>query len=205
MPAETDIINVALRLIGADTISALDDGSHNANVAGVFYEEIRDQLLRAHPWNFATKRVKLAQSATAPVFGYDHAYRMPADWLRTISVHADDAGVSTIQHTVEQVNDGTAIVTSVDHVYLRYVARITDPNRMTPDFRRALEYSLAAAMAVPIAGSNTLRSDTSRTASQTLAQARSTDGMGATPEQRPRGSWARSRGRGVIRIGVEGG
>ena len=56
MPAETDIVNVALRKIGATAITALDDGSTNANIAQDLYDEIRDSLLRSHPWNFATKR-----------------------------------------------------------------------------------------------------------------------------------------------------
>lgn len=200
MPAETDVINFALRLIGADPIASLDDGSHNANVARSFYTEIRDQMLRGHPWNFATKREKLAQSSTVPAFEHDHAYPMPSDWLRTISIHDNDAGFSTMLYSVEEIDGKTAVVTSADHVYLRYVAKVTDVNRMPPDFRKALEYRLAAAMAVPLAGSNTLRAECTKMGDRAMAQARSSDAMGGFPERRPRGSWASSRGTGQFRI-----
>jgi hypothetical protein len=193
MPGETDLINVALRKIGAAAIVSLSDGSIPANVAGDIYEEIRDDLLASHPWNFATKRVSLNQSATEPVFEFDHAYALPSDWLRTISVHDNDAGHSTILYRMEQVNGQKSIVTSSDEVWLRYVSRVTDPNLMTPDFRMALAASLARDLSIPLASSNTLHEQMDAMARRAIAKARSTDALGGFPELRPRGSWASSR------------
>lgn len=194
MPGDTDVINTAARRVGAEPITSLTDGTKTANVANDIYTEIRDNLLRSHPWNFATKRVKLAQSATAPGFEFDHAYALPSDWLRTMSVHDNDAGHGTILYRMEQIAGQRAIVTSSDQVYLRYVARVEDPNLMTSDFRNVLELHLAAAFAIPLASSNTLLELLSTQANRALAQARSTDAMGSFPELRPRGSWAASRG-----------
>lgn len=194
MVAETDVVNAALRLIGATVITTLTDGTKNAEVASDLYEEVRDDLLRSHPWNFATKRVKLARSATAPAFEFDYAYPMPADWLRTITVHDNDAGTGTILYREEEVNGQTAVVTSREDVYLRYVFQQTDPNKMAPDFRRALQFALARELAVPIANSNTLENQLGARADKALARARSADGMGGFPESRPRGSWASARG-----------
>ena len=194
MPSPTDMINVALRRIGAERITSLTDGTKNANVANDIYEEVRDDLLRSHPWNFATKRVKLAQSATDPVFEFDHAYPLPSDWLRTISVHDNDAGHGTILFRVELIGTQRAIIASADDVYLRYVSKVTDPNLMTPDFRKALEFALARDMSIPIASSNTLYELMEVMAKNALNKARSNDALGASPELRPRGSWASSRG-----------
>lgn len=194
MPGETDVVNAAARRVGAEPITSLTDGTKTANVANNLYTEIRDALLRSHPWNFATKRQKLAQSATAPTFEFDHAYALPSDWLRTVSVHDNDAGHGTILYRMEQIASQRAIVTSSDQVYLRYVSRVEDPNLMTPDFRDALEKTLAAAFAVPLASSNTLLEQLTVQANRAVAQARSTDAMGSFPELRPRGSWASSRG-----------
>ena len=194
MPGETDVINVALRRIGATPIVSLSDGSESANAVGDIYEELRDDLLASHPWNFATKREGLAQSATAPGFEFDHAYPLPSDWLRTISVHDNDAGHGTILYRMEQVNSQRAIVTSSDEVWLRYVSRVTDPNLMTPDFRSALAFVLARDLSIPLASSNTLHEQMERMASRMIAKARSADAMGGFPELRPRGSWASSRG-----------
>jgi len=194
VPGETDVVNKALRLIGASPITSLTDGSTSANAADDIYTELRDELLRSHPWNFATKRQKLAQSSTDPTFEFDHAYPLPSDWLRTISVHDNDAGHGTILFRMEIIGTQRAIITSSDEVYLRYVYGVTDPNIMTSDFRAAFESALARDLAIPLASSRTLRDDMGRQHARDMAKARSNDAMGAHPELRPRGSWAASRG-----------
>lgn len=194
MLSDTGVVNVALRMIGARPIIDLADGTDPANVANDIYTEVRDDLLRSHPWNFATKRVQLAQSATEPTFEFDHAYVLPSDWLRTISVHDNDAGHGTVLYRHEIVNGQQVLVTSSDAVYLRYVHQVTDPNLMAADFRRVLELSMARDMAIPLASSNSMQQQFSSEASRALARARSSDAMGGFPELRPRGSWASSRG-----------
>jgi len=194
MPGETDVVNVALIRIGASRITSLTDGSPSANAANDIYALTRDKLLRAHPWNFASKRVKLAQSSTDPTFEYDFAYPLPADWIRNVSVHDNDAGHGTIDFRTELNDTQRAIVTSVDAVYLRYVAQITDANLMAPDFRDALEFALARDLAIKLTSSNTLRDEMSTEATKAKAAARSSDAMGAPPERRPIGSWVTARG-----------
>ena len=195
MPGETDVVNRALRQIGATPIASLTDGSTSANAADDVYEETRDELLRSHPWNFATKRQQLAQSSTDPTFEFDHAYPLPSDWLRTVSVHDNDAGHGTILYRMETINDNQrAIITSSDEVYLRYVYQVTDPNLMTADFRAALSAALARELSLAIASSNSVHDRMSIRADRLLNKARSSDAVGSFPELRPRGSWAASRG-----------
>lgn len=194
MSSETEIANAALRLIGADRITGLSDGSENANRVSDVYESVRDDLLRSHPWNFATKRARLPKSTTDPAFEFDNAFILPSDWLRTISVHDNDAGVGTVVCRNEQVGGQLAIVASVDNIYLRYVSKVTDPNLMSADFRRAFIVSLARDLSVPIASSNTMQDSYAKEAMRVIARARSSDAMGGFPERRPRGSWASSRG-----------
>lgn len=194
MPGETDVINFALRKVGANPIVSIADGTPSANSVNDMYSEIRDQLLRSHPWNFATKRVQLAESATDPTFEFDYAFALPADWLRTISLHDNDAGHGSVLYRTELVDDQRVIVTSSSQAWLRYVASITDPNLMTPDFRMLLAVSLARDLAIPLASSNTLYEQLARQADRLMGQARSTDALDGFPEMRPRGSWASSRG-----------
>lgn len=196
MPGETDLANVALLLIGQTTITNRTDGSPTANTIDDIFDEVRDDLLRSHPWNFATKRQKLARSSTAPAFEFDFAYPLPADWIRTISVHNNDAGHGTLLYRMEYIGTQRAIVASADEIFLRYVYQVTDPNLMAPDFRRAFELALARDLAVPIASSNTLQEQLSAQFIRKIAQARSSDAIGAFPELRPRGSWANARGGG---------
>lgn len=200
MPDETGVVNAALKLIGGTRITSLDDGTTNANHAVEIYADLRDDLLRAHDWNFASTRVKLAQMVMAPAFEFDHAYALPADWLRTVSVHNNEAGTGTFVYRMEHVGDQRAIVTSADDVWLRYVFREEDPNIWAADFVKAVELALASDLAIPVASSNSMAQLYGVRAERKLAQARSSDAMGSFPERRPRGSWANSRG-GRYRVG----
>lgn len=195
MSGETEVVNKALVHLGESRITSLTDGSNQANAANDIYEGLRDELLRAHPWNFATKRVQLARSSTAPAFEFDYAYVLPTDWLRTISVHDNDGGRGVVLHRAEIIGAAQqrAIVASVEELYLRYVYRVTDPNIWTPDFRTVVELCLARDMAVRLTGSNTLHDSMSIRADRMMGKARSTDALDASPELRQRGSWANSR------------
>ena len=194
MASDTDSANVALRLIGQTPITSITDGSDTANVVDDIFTELLDDLLRSHPWNFATKRVQLARLSVDPAFEFDYAYAHPSDWLRTISVHDNDAGHGSVLYRTEQVDGQNAIVSSSDAIYLRYVYRVTDQSLMSADFRRAFQLALARDLAIPLASSNSMQEAYSREAARALARARSTDALGGFPERRPRGSWASSRG-----------
>jgi len=193
MASETDIANAALTKIGASTITSFTDGSKNANRIAIQYPFVRDDLLRRHNWNFATKQLKLARSSTTPVSAYDYAYPLPADWLRTISVSDSDSGSAGLPFREEIVDNQRCILANSDQVYLRYIADASDPNVMPADFQWALIVALARSVAVSIANSNTMEDQLRSEADTALMRAKSSDGMGATPESRPRGSWATSR------------
>lgn len=193
MADETTVVNGALRRLGQTAITSLTDGSTNANRANDIYAELRDEMLRAHLWNFATKRVKLARLTSTPVFEFSYAYAMPTDWLRTISIHDNDAGVGLLFYRQEQQNSQDVIVTDAEAVYLRYIARVTDVNLWAADFVMVMELALARDLAVIIASSNTLADAFAKATAAKLGEAKSLDALDASPEERPRGSWATSR------------
>jgi hypothetical protein len=192
MASETDVANMALRLVGGTRITSLTQGTPNANAVQDIFEFVRDTLLE-YPWNFATKRVELAQSATPPGFGYDFAYALPSDWLFTLSVHDNDGGVGTIDYRHEQVGAQNVISTNCTSVYIVYTYKETDTNLMPPAFRTALASAMARDLAITVANSNTLEDQLSKRAKKDLAHAKSLDAMGSFPEPRPRGTWANSR------------
>lgn len=190
MAAPVDIANVALTKIGASPITSFLDGNASANTVEAVYDAKRDELLREHPWNFATKRAKLAQLSEAPALEFDHAYQLPDDWLRTVAVYDNDDARG---YPPPYKEEGRQILASVDALWLRYVARITDTNAMTADFREALACKLAAEMAVRLANSNTLAELMQQRYERALRVARSTDSLGDRPDRRPHGSWVAQR------------
>jgi len=79
MTTKLQIINNALLMVGAETISTLTDSSREARVASSVYDVTREDLLARNPWDFALGQVQLAQVATTPLFGFDHAYQLPVN------------------------------------------------------------------------------------------------------------------------------
>ncbi len=192
--SETDVINAALRLVAAQRITGRAQGNKNSNVADDLYPIVRDTLLRAHSWNFATLRAKLAQDGAAPAFEFDHAYAVPSDWIRTISVHDNDAGTGTVRYKEENQGGKRYLLASVEDLYLRYVSKVTDVNLFAADFVAALVTALARDLSLPIANSNTMHARFEQRARRDLTRAKSSDSLGQSPEPLPRGPWANSRG-----------
>jgi hypothetical protein len=194
----TTICNIGLGRIGA-TLSDDITGTDVEDVAcNNVYADLRDDMLRGHPWNFAIKRALLVVNGTTPVYEYDYAYDFPSDWLRTISVSDNDGGEGYIDYRMEQINYSSvvtqAVITSVTpSVYMKYVSQVTDADLMTPDFRKALGYAVGRDVALKLTGSNTIHDMMEKLAKQALMKARSNDSLGDLPDRRPRGSWAGSR------------
>ena len=179
----------------ATRITSLTDGTNNANAANDVFTEVREDMLRAHNWNFAQKWVKLAKLTATPVFEFDNAFALPSDWMRTVSVHDNDAGVSPPPLYREgEIDDQGVILSSADEMWMRYVYRLTDPNRMAADFRAAFAYALA--LAIPgVSNLSAAREERlEKRAAARLRRAKHADGSGSTPEKRPVGSWMTSRG-----------
>lgn len=191
---EVSICNYALRLVGGDRITVLDSTTTNGARCDDLFDFLRDDLLRCHHWNFATRMAQLTVAGDTPTFEYDFAYTLPSDWLRTISVHDNDAASGNLDFLEMDLGDGTRVLaTSADQCYIKYVAQITDVTQFSADFVMAFQLSLARDLAVVVANSNTLEDTLAARATKALIRAKSADALGNPAPRRPAGSWATSR------------
>lgn len=189
MASVVGICNSALIKLGASTIMSLTEGSKNANLANEQFDKLRDELLRGHNWNFATARVKLAQLSEAPAFGFDYGYQLPADWLRSVSVHDNDAGLGAVAYKIE----GRVLLSGASGIYLRYIRRISDPNDMDAAFRETMAWKLAADLALPITQSSTAMGEMREGYRIALIKARGVDAFEDFPESMPESDWVSGR------------
>ena len=61
---DKDIYNLALTFLGTKSrVTAVNDGSKEANAITVVYADARDELLSQHPWGFAEIRKTLETQA----------------------------------------------------------------------------------------------------------------------------------------------
>lgn len=137
MASQIEISNIALIALGADPISSLSETSPEAVAINVVWDVIRKGLLRLHPWNFAIKRVELAQSSTAPSHGYDYRYALPTDCLKVIQVYQDDD---------YKIENGFVVTNNI-RCQLKYVADIKDTSVWTSDFTELMAEKLKAELA----------------------------------------------------------
>jgi hypothetical protein len=141
MASAVDVCNSALVQIGASRITSLTDNTDAARTCNQLYEAARDKLLRMHPWNFAIKRLVLAEETTTPEFDFDHKFGLPADCLRVLN--NDD-------ENYPWAIEGRSLLTDASTVTIKYIARITDVNQWDPLFREVLELLLQSRFAIPL-------------------------------------------------------
>lgn len=192
MASVIGIVNSALYKVGAKKqIVSLDEGTPAANFMSARYEDLRDDLLRAHPWNFAVKRVKLARLAETPAYEYDYKYAMPSDIIRTLLLSDNSAGTGVVDYREES---GTYF-SNAEELWLKYVYKVTDPNQMTADFREVLALKIAIEAAITIANSNSMSETMEARFQKAMLKAMSVDSMSDRPSSLPSGSWTTCRSR----------
>ena len=186
MASIVGICNAGLQLIkNSKQITSLEQGTKEANACEIVFDELRDAMLELHNWNFATKRAKLAQLADTPAFEFDYGYQLPSDFLRVVSCHNNATGRDRIVYKIE----GGQINADVQNMYLRYIARVEDPNLMPATFRLALSKLLASRLAVTIANSEKLSQQLyEQYIGEDLPTAKSSDSIQDFPDQLPESS-----------------
>lgn len=150
MATKISICSNAALLVGAAPIANPTDNTTAARLTFNLFDLVRDDLLRSHPWNFATRRVRLSPLTSKPAYGYLYEYNLPADCLRILGV---DYPLTSSDFRYE----GGLILTNTDSLNLRYVFKNEDVASWSPDFVSVVTHTLASLIAYPIAKSDTLR------------------------------------------------
>ena len=188
--SEVEICNRALVKLGEKTILSLDDDSKTGRTCNLLYEPTRDYVLRSHPWNFAIKRVELAQNTEGPVYDYDYSYKLPSDCLRVL--------IPNREQWVYGI-EGRNLVTDWPDSWLKYIRRVEDTNQMDASFKESLACKLAAEMAVTLTDNDARHKDMVQLYQISITQARGVDAMEDGPRWLTSEEWLDSR-----RVGVAG-
>lgn len=149
--SKTDIFNLALTMLGAQIVSSPNENSKNARALNAVYSIVRRAELRKKPsWNFAITRLKLAASASPPLFNFQYAYDLPGDFLSF--VFPDDKDNFNTQ---DFIIEGNQMFTDFNPPFdFRYNRDITNEGLMDPLFATAFAAKLAETVADSITQSN---------------------------------------------------
>ena len=76
-------------MIGATNIIALNEDSKSARVCNQRFANVRDAVMRAHPWNCIVTRASLAADTETPAFTFAYQYTLPTDPYCLRVLHLD--------------------------------------------------------------------------------------------------------------------
>lgn len=175
MTSSVSICSNALLALGARPVNSFDEDADHVRLCSNLYPTVRDNLLRAHPWNCAIKRVVLSPVSTTPAFGFSHQFSLPGDLIRVLSVgelHDD------ISYRIE----GNRLLANIDAVLLRYVFRNEDESTWDAALVNVAEATMQAKLAYAVTGSTSLRDTLTQEAAYLLRQAKAIDGQEEPPE-----------------------
>lgn len=176
MSTAVSICSNALLLLGDKPISSFTDDSNRAALAANLWPQVRDHILRSHPWNCAIKRVVLSPDVDAPTFDWAYQFTLPEDFLKVLSI-------GNMGAEGEYRIESRKLLCDDNPLYLRYTWANDNPATYDPMLVEALTSEMAHRMAYAITQSATLVDTMAKKAAQVMRQAKSVDGQDDTPEQ----------------------
>ena len=187
MASVVDLCNRALDLLGAANITALTENSKEARLCNGNFDDVRDAVLRSHPWNVAITRKNLAADSTTPAFGFSFQFTLPTDpfCLRVLSFWNSNVNneVAAYDSNVMFKIEGRKILSNEDTCNIIYIGRVTDTEQYDSLLNKAISARLAAEIAYNITGSNSVASNMLTIYEARLKEAKGVDSMEGFPEQ----------------------
>lgn len=172
---QLELVNAALVKLGAFKIAAMTEDSPQAQIAATLYTPVRDALLSAYAWNFATRQILLDAPASTPIADFDYAFDLPGDTLRVVSV-----GVHTTGRGVTYRVMNNRIETNAPEIIVTYIASVSEAAQ-PPFFDLVFINRLAAELCVPLTENTARAEGLYRLADQEFSRARSIDAQQDTP------------------------
>lgn len=177
MPANTEIkvCSRASVLMGGSPISSFSDGTVESDVCDAMYEDVARACLTNTRWRFATNQSILTRISTAPTGRFDAAYQLPSTMLMLNAITVNDF---PIEYDIYG-DKAYCNAVSNDVVIADFIFRAVEAN-WPPYFTIAVEFSMAALLAVSVARDASLASLMEQKANVYMMQARRLDSQQQT-------------------------
>lgn len=199
MPAtQMDVVNVALSHLGESRIASMADARKEARAMLAQWDSTVEFELRSNVWNFAVARDSLPALATAPSWGFERAFELPADYLRVISVGAYDAPNSMREvgagpFSFYKVEGNRILSDEPAPLPIRYVRRVMEVPTWDVLFRGVVELELAFRCCMELTKDKELRDRLRQDKTMAKAQAIQVGSIEQPPEERPDEAYILSR------------
>jgi len=182
MSENVNIVNYALRLLGAKRITSLEDEQKEAQVMKDMYDIARDAVLEEAEWTFATRRFLPAKETEDPEWGWANSFPVPSDIIRVTTVERLDIsgvniGTDMNRYPAPHEVEGRKILTNEDVIFCKGLRRIDDEGIYSPLFIEAFAMKLALVSCLTITESKSKLDAMAALYTSTIQKAKSRDGM----------------------------
>jgi hypothetical protein len=174
------ICNRALGLLGADGV----DNPNTAEYCERYLPEAVEHVLGQFDFTFARKRARLAPDAEPPEFGWKYRFTLPVSLIRLVAVYDGNpengagAGFNETPRVPYRVENGKILANS-NSLFILYIERPDDPNRLTQGARKAVSAYLAYLFSTAIASNEQLTMLLRQEAAQAAETAKKEDAQNA--------------------------
>lgn len=223
MTTNIDICNMALSELGTQSqITALNDGSVEANACTLWYDTMRRRLLRTASWGFARRQVALTQLGdlipdNTSTYPYLFKYKYPTDALKIRYLLPPNPLTGTptppgatpyillqpsrqwrfLIASETEAAGVKNILSNLQSATGVYTADVSDTLIFDELFIGALASALAFKLVMPLSGNIGMRQTFQASAQQAIMEARAADGNEAVPMADVQVDWMQARGAGT--------
>lgn len=196
MADRLSIYNGALLECGERKLVTLSDNTESRRLLDAAWDSgAVDFALQQGQWNFAARTVEITpDSGAAYTFGYQNAFEIPSDLVRTLGLTIDGFGRIPL---TSYVSEGGYIFADIEPLYLRYVSNGPayggDISKWPPDFVLAVEVYLASRIIGKLTGDDAAGDRKLKKALALFNRAASLSAMEGPTKFAPVGDWVRSR------------
>lgn len=151
--SKVDLCNMALSHLGNyQTISDIDQPSDGKELTfALWYDISRQTFLKMTMPNFSLTRKRVSLSNDTETFGFQRAYEYPHDCLKLLGIGEVEEKFNN--YSVESNGNTRRIYTDEfydDGLPIRYVRDVDNVSEMSPEFKSAFAWYLAANVALDI-------------------------------------------------------
>ena len=161
--------------MGGSPITSFTDGTVESDVCDAMYEDVARAALTNTRWRFATNQSVLNRLVSTPTGRFDAAYQLPAGILMLSAITVNDFPIQYDTYG----NKAYCNAASTDSVIADYIYR-ADEADWPAFFTIAVEFQMAAVLAVAVARDQGLANLMEQKANILMMQARRLDSQQQT-------------------------
>jgi len=198
--SEVQIGKLALSHLGDRyDITSLSENSAEAEQVNLVFDNVRDALVREHPWKFSLRYYTPASLTGTPPSGWTYMYTYPTDalkvWRIVNPLDPNNDSLPPLKWTVARNNsDIKVLLTDESDPEFEYSKQVTSSSEFDANFDIALSWKIAEMIAMPITGDLGIRANMQQEAARQVGLAKMEDGNeGINREQSRDPDWIRAR------------